>query len=125
MFVWVFLAHCCHSEHSTLYTKDSGSEDRERKRERIEGGETFQQEGLTCLYCTEWRGWAFWTGLAATADVSALWDEGWGESETAMKSPGTTVYYQDFSSGSTKASEPAGGRDRGGRKTRMMTEVGS
>ncbi|KAG8007647.1 hypothetical protein GBF38_013285, partial [Nibea albiflora] len=31
-----------------------------------------------------------------------------GESETAMKSPGTTVYYQDSSRGSAQASEPAG-----------------
>lgn len=48
-----------------------------------------------------------------------------GESETEMKSPGTTVYYQDSSRGSTQASEPAGGRDRGGRKERRMTEVGN
>lgn len=48
-----------------------------------------------------------------------------GESETAMKSAGTTVYYQDSSRGSAQASEPAGGRDRGGRKERRMTEVGN
>ncbi len=31
------------------------------------------------MYHTGWRGWAFWTGPTFTADVSALWDEGWGE----------------------------------------------
>lgn len=48
-----------------------------------------------------------------------------GESETAMKSAGTTGYYQDSSRGSARASEPAGGRDRAGRKEWRMTEVGS
>lgn len=75
-----------------------------------------------CLYCTERRGWV-WIRPALTADVSALWDEG----ETAMKSAGTTGYYQDSSRGSARASEPAGreGRrreereehDRGGEPT--------
>lgn len=48
-----------------------------------------------------------------------------GESETAMKSAGTTGYYQDSSRGSAQASEPAGGRDRTGRKEWRMAEVGS
>lgn len=47
-----------------------------------------------------------------------------GESETAMKSSGTTVYYQDSSRGSAQASEPAGGRDIRRREERKMTEVG-
>lgn len=35
VFVWVFLAQCCHSEHSTLYTKDlSSKKEREKEKER-------------------------------------------------------------------------------------------
>lgn len=34
------------------------------------------------MYCTEWRGRAFWTGPTLAADVSALWDEGWGERDS-------------------------------------------
>lgn len=34
------------------------------------------------MYCTEWRGRAFWTRATLTADVSALRDEGWGERDS-------------------------------------------
>ncbi len=34
------------------------------------------------MYRAGWRGRAFWTGPTLTADVSALWDEGWGERDS-------------------------------------------
>lgn len=40
VFVWVFLAHRCHSEHSTLYTKDLSN-----KKKKKEKGETGGVEG--------------------------------------------------------------------------------
>lgn len=53
---------------------------------------------------------------------------GGDESETAMKSAGTTLYYRDSSRGSAQASEPAGGEGWGGtgdEGERKMTEVGN
>lgn len=35
-----------------------------------------------CSYSTERRGRAFWIGPTLTADVSALWDEGWGQRDS-------------------------------------------
>lgn len=45
-----------------------------------------------------------------------------GESETAMKSSGTTVYYRGSSRGSAQASEPAGGWDGGEGKKKKKKE---
>lgn len=45
-----------------------------------------------------------------------------GESETAMKSSGTTVYYRGSSRGSAQASEPAGGWDGGEGKKKKKEE---
>lgn len=35
-----------------------------------------------CLYCTEQRGWPVRIGPSLTADVSTLWDGGWGERDS-------------------------------------------
>lgn len=51
VFVWVFLAQCCHSEHSTLYTKDSSSKKREGERERERTGGKHWNEKDRCA-CT-------------------------------------------------------------------------
>lgn len=81
VFVWVFLARCCHSEHSTLYTKDSSSKEkrgRKRKREnRVESAETRKTDALV-LYRVTGAG----SRLTLTADVSPLGDEGWGERDS-------------------------------------------
>lgn len=70
-----------------------------------------ERERLTRSRRTEQRGRALFSGRC----IDARGTMG-GESETAARSPGTTVYYQDSSRGSAQASEAAGGGDRGGRK---------
>lgn len=70
----VSIAHC------TQRTRAAKKRGKKRKRENR--GKTLEWEGLTCMYCTEWRGRAFWTGPTITADESALWDEGWRERDS-------------------------------------------
>lgn len=114
--VGFFLAQCCHTEHSTLYTKDSSSRKEREEREREWRGKKWTLKadvyagpfglGLLCRQMYQLSGMRVW------------------ERETSM-STGTTGYYRDPSRGSAQASEPAGGRDRAGWKERRMTAMES